>query len=58
MYCKDLKQEMDNKQESYDKGKMGFKIQDIESYPKQTNEHTALADARWNFELYKFLQKL
>ena len=27
-------------------------------YPKQTNEHNALADARWNFELYKFLQKL
>lgn len=25
-------------------------------YPKQTNEHNALDDARWNFELYKFLK--
>ena len=25
-------------------------------YPKQTNEHNALADARWNYELYKFLK--
>lgn len=25
-------------------------------YPKQTNEHNALSDARWNYELYKFLQ--
>lgn len=28
------------------------------NYPKQTNEHNALADARWNFELYKFLKTL
>ena len=27
-------------------------------YPKQTNEHNALADAKWNFELYKFLNIL
>lgn len=27
-------------------------------YPKQTNEHNALADAKWNFELYKFLNTL
>ena len=27
-------------------------------YPKQTNEHNALADARWNYELYKFLNAL
>jgi len=26
------------------------------SYPKNTNEHNALADARWNYELYKFLK--
>lgn len=26
------------------------------NYPKQTNEHNALADARWNYELYKFLK--
>ena len=28
------------------------------NYPKQTNEHNALSDARWNFELYKFLKTL
>ena len=27
-------------------------------YPKQTNEHNALSDARWNYELYKFLNRL
>lgn len=27
-------------------------------YPKQTNEHNALADARWNRDLYNFLQSL
>lgn len=27
-------------------------------YPKQTNEHNALADAKWNFELYKFLNNI
>lgn len=25
-------------------------------YPKQTNEHCALADAKWNRDLYKFIQ--
>ena len=28
------------------------------NYPKQTNEHNALSDARWNYELYKFLNTL
>ncbi len=27
-------------------------------YPKQENEHDALADAKWNYELYKFLNTL
>lgn len=27
-------------------------------YPKQTNEHNALADARWNKQLYEFITKL
>lgn len=27
-------------------------------YPKQTNTHNALADAKWNRELYKFLESL
>ena len=33
-------------------------IKSCKDYPKQTNEHNALADAKWNFELYKFLNIL
>lgn len=33
-------------------------IKDHPNYPKQTNEHNALADARWNKELYEFLKQL
>lgn len=33
-------------------------IKDHPNYPKQTNEHNALADAKWNRELYKFLESL
>jgi hypothetical protein len=28
------------------------------NYPKQTNEHNALADAKWNKQLYEFLQTI
>lgn len=28
------------------------------NYPKQTNEHNALADAKWNLELYNFINKI
>jgi len=28
------------------------------TYPKQTNEHNALLDAKWNKQLYEFLNKL
>lgn len=38
---------------------LGMKVELLKTqqgYPKQTNEHNALADARWNYELYKFLQ--
>lgn len=31
-------------------------IKDHPGYPKQTNEHNALADAKWNRELYNFLK--
>lgn len=31
------------------------KIKNHPEFPKQTNEHNALADARWNYALYKFL---
>jgi hypothetical protein len=33
-----------------------IKRQRLKKYPKQENEHNALADAKWNYELYKFLQ--
>ena len=40
-------------------GKIDWKkwLKEHPNYPKQTNEHNALADARWNYELYKFLNK-
>lgn len=71
MYCKDLKQMLDEKSK-YWIGKstlertqcMGTDITkdivDIKShpnYPKKENEHSALDDAKWNFELYKFLTR-
>ena len=34
------------------------KVKEMSSYPKQENEHNALDDANWNFELYKFILKL
>jgi hypothetical protein len=29
-----------------------------EDYPKQTNEHNALADAKWNKALWGFLETI
>lgn len=55
MYCIDLKQKLDEKSKTF------MPMEDLKAlkdYPKQTNEHNALADARWNFELYKFLENL
>ena len=71
MYCIDLKQILDERAKRW-LGNMPqqscvfcddfeSKLNSIKSckdYPKQTNEHNALADAKWNFELYKFLNKL
>ena len=31
-------------------------IKEHPNYPKQKNEHNALSDAKWNFELFQFLQ--
>lgn len=71
MYCKDLKQMLDayvtNRwlpdSKKYMKGTgvdMTFdlalsKLKNLEYYPKQDNEHSALGDARWNKKLYDFL---
>lgn len=64
-YCRDLKQIMAEKASSYKgwwmknaktpKERLEM-LQNHPKYPKQTNEHNALANARWNLELYKFLQ--
>jgi hypothetical protein len=60
-YCKDLKQIMDECANNMIKG-TGYShdqyLEDLKNnhnYPKQTNAHNALADARWNRDLYKFL---
>lgn len=72
MYCRDLKQELDDKQKYwFDLGEEGrtdkrlpvfsdvhVDIKCLSNYPKQTNEHNALADAKWNLELHKFINKL
>jgi hypothetical protein len=75
MYCKDLKQLYDEKQNIYNVFIEKYKRQEISvdelpypstrgkikllpDYPKQTNEHNALADAKWNYELYKFLESI
>ena len=66
-YCIDLKQTLDEKINNYHvkvgtiKKDFNSTLNDIksfDSYPKQTNEHHALADARWNKQLYEFLNKL
>lgn len=56
MYCRDLKQMLDERAAI-----TGLTLDDIKaevSYPKQENEHNALADARWNKQLYDFIRKL
>lgn len=65
MYCRDLKQDLDYinnnfkiKKENNQVGNLDKSInsiKDFKDYPKQKNEHNALADAKWNKELYKFL---
>ncbi len=69
MYCRDLKQMVD---EWCEKARPTFEslrggiphtfddalkeLKNDAHYPKETNEHHALADAKFAFELYKFLQ--
>lgn len=64
MYCKDLKQILDGKANDdklqlVDKNLDWLKyIKNSPNYPKQTNEHNALADAKWNKELHQFLNTI
>ncbi len=74
MYCHDLKQSLDERVSkltnsdffthfhldtplTFDEKLKIVKERHLR-YPHQTNEHNALADAKWNYELYKFLQLL
>ena len=69
MYTIDLKQTMDeyvwkSKKEIDDNGGESLPfdyaldfIKRNKNYPKQTNEHNSLSDAKFNFELYKFLKQ-
>ncbi len=58
MYCKDLKQIFDQKEDWLRIPTMPehMNLKAHTHYPKQENEHNALADARWNKKLYEFLQ--
>jgi len=53
MYCRDLKQIFD--QEAYLVEDMNLDLKNHPNYPKQTNEHSAIDDARWNKKLHEFL---
>ena len=68
MYSKDLKQSYDFYNKNFKKRKalnavmphlVNFEsLKDLPDYPKQENEHNALADARWNKKLYEFLKAI
>jgi hypothetical protein len=55
MFAFDLKQELDDVNKERQKQSRTFDIKKHPNYPNQTNEHNALADAKWNKKLYKFL---
>lgn len=59
MYCIDLKQTLEEKNEKISKKiNAPYRNQDHAEYPKQTNEHNALSDAKWNKQLFEFLNKI
>ena len=71
MYCRDLKQISDEvyeeKKKNYFEGSFSEsnnsaiflnKLSDHLNYPKQSNEHNALDDAKWNKRLHKFIDQL
>ena len=66
MYCRDLKQMLDecymNQACKYPSTtRLESWLKDcklLPDYPKQTNEHNAIADAKWNKKLHDFIDKL
>lgn len=72
-YCIDLKQTLDEKQEQWTFLEEAYRLKyamenklfsteirlkDLSNYPKQTNEHSSIHDARWIKQLHEFLNKL
>lgn len=62
LYCKDIKQIFEYRiellsQNSTEKDKMEKKYTESSDYPVDDNEHSALSNAHWNKNLYKFLFK-
>lgn len=65
MYCRDLKQMYDEENLKFVETrklkqiKFGdvstYNLKELKSYPQQKNAHNALNDAKWNKELYQFL---
>lgn len=70
MYCRDLKQEFDMLVEAYEneqgdsrlaefkgmnKKQIAEALKNQPNYPKNEDEHDALADAKWNAALWKFI---
>lgn len=66
MYCRDLKQMIDGRYEMQSEKEIGMTrleswlktVKRQPDYPKEENEHNALADARWNKKLYEFITHL
>lgn len=65
MYCKDLKQDIDSLQTIVEErnqwhGSASWLdvLKSYPNYPKQNNEHNALADAKWNKELHDFIYNM
>ncbi len=56
-YCIDLKQELDRIEKEYNSNGSAliFNVKKLPNYPKQTDKHNALADAKWNKSFHKFL---
>lgn len=65
-YCRDLKQMLDDyvrrRTPHFSRNvreRLDATLRQVEAdvnFPKQVNQHNALADARWNFELFKYLK--
>ena len=64
MYCKDMKQYLDQAAESsvyhldgaITKEEKLTTFKKLENYPVNKDNHNALADAKWNYDLYNFLK--